>query len=253
MPHPPLIIAHRGASADAPENTMRAFELAARQGAQMIELDVRASSDGEVVVFHDPTTERWDGRATEVRLLPWSSLRHVDLRGERIPRLPEVCDWARTQGMALNVEIKVPGCEQAVARILAATQTEAQVIVSSFNAGILQTLRAIAPQVRRCILMGTRTRRLAIRAREAFPLFSLRRLDAYAWHPAYQLPLLPRITATVQRCGYRVHVWTVDDPRVLRRMIGLGVNGIITNRPAVLREILASSSGGSTTATALVE
>ncbi len=237
----PLIIAHRGASADATENTMAAFRLAHQQGAQMIELDVRASADGAIVVFHDDTTERWNGRLDRVAALPWSQLRQLPVGSEQMPLLDEVCAWAAAHQMQINIEIKAPGIERAVADIVAAAGLNDAVIVSSFYPAILQELRRVAPHLRRGALMGVRTLRPRVRAREALPLPALRTLGAYAWHPAYQLPFLPRIIRAVQRRGYRVNVWTVDDPLALRWLIALGVDGIITNRPALLRDLIAAA------------
>ena len=86
-----LVIAHRGASAYAPENTMPAFELAVRQGADMLELDVLRSADGALVVFHDDTTERWDGRRRLAAGCTLAELRQLDIGGERVATLAEVC------------------------------------------------------------------------------------------------------------------------------------------------------------------
>ncbi len=108
------IIAHRGASADAPENTMPAFKLALEQGAQMLEFDVRPTRDGAVVVFHDDTTERWNGRPDVVSRLTWDELRAVTIDGEPVALFEGVCEWAATTGMLLNVELKVRGIEASV-------------------------------------------------------------------------------------------------------------------------------------------
>ena len=231
----PLVIAHRGASALAVENTMAAFALAAQQGADMIELDVRPAADGVLVVFHDETTLRWNGAATAIAALPWATLQHLDLRGERMPLLAEVCDWAKTAAMPLNIEIKVPGIEAAV---VAAAGVAEQVIISSFYPQVLRSLSEHAPQLRRAMLMGVRTLRPRIRVREALPFLTLRHTRAHAWHPAYQLPFLPRIVRAVQRRGYEVNVWTVDEPPIIRWLIGLGVNGIISNEPSLVRELV---------------
>ncbi len=206
----------------------------------MIELDTRPSADGELVVFHDDTTERWNGQPELIGTLPWSQLAQLDLSGERIPRLREVCDWAHVTGMALNIEIKVPGIELQVAQHIAAAQLKEQVIVSSFYPQALRSLYMIDPQIKLGVLMGVRSLRPRIRAREAWPLWTLRHLHASSWHPAVQLPFLPRIIHAVQRRGYTVNVWTVDDPVLLRQLIAVGVDGIITNRPSVLHDIIES-------------
>ena len=90
-----LVIAHRGASAYAPENTIAAFELAHRQGADMIELDVQQSADGVLVVFHDDTTERWDGQKRLVTDCTLAELQALDIGGEKVITLAEACAFAR--------------------------------------------------------------------------------------------------------------------------------------------------------------
>ncbi|HSH83290.1 MAG TPA: glycerophosphodiester phosphodiesterase [Herpetosiphonaceae bacterium] len=234
----PLVIAHRGASGEAPENTMRAFELARSQGADMIELDVRVTADGRLVVFHDETTERFNGRPSAVAQLSAAELGDVRVGGEPVPHLAEACAWARDTGMRVNVELKVRGAEQALVDLLRSYDLVEQVIVSSFVPADLVALRAIAPEVQRGALMGIRSASPRVRLREAWPGPWLRRLGATAWHPACQLPLLRRIVPRVQRSGYRVYVWTVDDPDTMRQLLALRVDGIITNYPARLREII---------------
>src|SRR5213594_3795959 len=95
----PLVIAHRGASAYAPENTMPAFELAVQQGADMLELDVQRSADGVLVVFHDDTTERWDGRKRLAASCTLAELRSLDIGGAKVATLAEVCAFAHATGV----------------------------------------------------------------------------------------------------------------------------------------------------------
>jgi glycerophosphoryl diester phosphodiesterase len=234
-----LLIAHRGASAEAPENTLPAFELALEQGAQMIEFDVRPTADGQIVVFHDDTTVRWDGRDRAVAALTLDELRRLDIGGAQTPTLDEVCAWAGRTGIGLNVELKAGGIEAAVAEIIRRHGVAAQVIVSSFDFAALQAMRVAAPELKLGALMGSETLAPHVRLREAWPLPVLRRLGAQAWHPSWQLPLLDQLVPRVRRAGYAVYVWTVDDPAVMRRLLRLSVDGIMTNRPALLREILA--------------
>jgi glycerophosphoryl diester phosphodiesterase len=230
------IIAHRGASADAPENTMAAFELAHRQGAHMIEFDVRLTSDGAIVVFHDDTTARWNGRPDAVSTLTLADMQAIDLRGERAPTLEEVCAWARETGMPLNVEIKVPGIEAAVVDIIHAHGIGEQTIVSSFHMQVLDAMQSIAPKLARGVL--TDADATPSGASEDWPLSRLRGVQARAWHPSRQLPQLDILIPHVHQAGYAVNVWTVDDPAVMRRLLALDVAGIITNRPALLAEIM---------------
>ncbi len=235
----PLIIAHRGASAYAPENTMAAFELARRQATDMIELDVRLTADGRLVVFHDETTERWNGQARPVATCTLAELQALDIGGERAPALEEVLDFARVSGMRLNIELKTTGMAARCAELLSAFHLVEQVIVSSFSEAALRELRAVAPATPRGYLMGVRTIDPAVRARELWPFFALRAVEAVAWHPHYDLPQLDRLIPLVRRAGYQVNVWTVDEPERMRALAALGATGIITNRPDLARQVLS--------------
>lgn len=230
------IIAHRGASADAPENTMAAFELALRQGAQMIEFDVRPTRDDAIVVFHDDTTERWNGRAETVGALTLAELQAIDLRGERAPILDEVCAWARETGLLLNVEIKVAGIEAAVARTIHKHGIGEQVIISSFDPVALRAMREVAPELARAAL--TDSSAMPPVDDTTWPLGTLAQLGARAWHPSWRLPPLEMLIPDVRQAGYAVNVWTVDDPAIMRRLLALEVEGIMTNRPALLAEVM---------------
>lgn len=233
-----LVIAHRGASAYAPENTMRAFELAARQGADMCELDVQRTADGVLVVFHDDTTARWETQGRPVTHCTLADLQQIDIGGERVATLAEVCVFARERGMQLNVELKARGIGADVVRLLRNEQVIDQTLISSFWDEALAEIAAIDPDLPRALLMGIPTFRPDVRLRESWPFLELKRIGAVAWHPACQIPLLDHVLPIVRRAGYRVHVWTVNDPDEMRRFLRVGVDGIITDTPDVLRRIV---------------
>ncbi|HJZ45845.1 MAG TPA: glycerophosphodiester phosphodiesterase [Roseiflexaceae bacterium] len=233
-----LVIAHRGASAYAPENTLPAFELAARQGADMIELDVQRSADGELVVFHDDTTERWDGRERLARDCTLAELLALDIAGAKVATLAETCAFARERNMRMNVELKGAGFGAEVARMLRAEHVEDLVLISSFQEQALMEFAAANPTLPRAYLMGTETYNPAVRIREGWPFSALRRTSSAAWHPAYELPLLTWLIPRVRRAGFQVNVWTVDDPEWMRKLVALRVDGIITDTPDVLRALL---------------
>jgi glycerophosphoryl diester phosphodiesterase len=237
-----LVIAHRGASAYAPENTIAAFELAVRQGADMLELDVQPSSDGTLVVFHDDTTERWDGRQRRASQCTLSELRQLDIGGERVATLAEVCAFAREKQVRLNVELKGAGFSLDVAKMLRHEHIEELVLISSFVETALHEFAAASPQIPRAYLMGTDTYRPDVRFREAWPFRWLRRTGSRAWHPTDQLPLIDWLIPRVRGAGYQVNVWTVDDVAIMRRLLALGVDGIITNTPDVLQRLISTSS-----------
>ena len=232
------VIAHRGASAYAPENTLAAFELAAQQGADMIELDVQRSADGVLVIFHDDTTERWDGRARLASECTLSELLALDIGGAKVATLAETCVFAREQGMRMNVELKAAGFGAEVAHMLRAERVEELVLISSFVETALIEFAVASPALPRAYLMGTETFNLAVRAREGWPFSALQRTGSAAWHPSYELPLLTWLIPRVRKAGYQVNVWTVDDVAWMRKLVKLGVEGIITNTPDVLRDII---------------
>lgn len=229
----PLIIAHRGASTGAPENTLAAFGLAAEEGAHGVELDVRLSADGNVVVIHDATVDRTTDGTGAVAALTTGELRSLDAgMGQSIPTLDDVF---QTFGPALlyNVELKGSGLrdrglEVAVADRVAAYHLENQVVVSSFNPFALR-------RARRSLSRSTMTGRLWHRGpRWLAHAFAQTEAD----HPYYDLVDEAYMAWAGER-RYRVHVWTVDDPAEARRLASLGVHAIITNHPKAIREAIS--------------
>lgn len=229
----PLIIAHRGASAGAPENTLAAFGLAAEEGANGVELDVRLSADGNVAVIHDATVDRTTNGTGAVSHLTTEQLRSLDAgAGQSVPTLDDVF---QTFGPALlyNVEVKGGGLcdrglEGAVADCVAAYHLENHVVVSSFNPFTVR-------RARRSLSPSTLVGRLWYRG----PRWLARALvPAEADHPHHRLVDRDYVT-WARRHRYRIHVWTVDDPSEARRLASLGVHAIITNYPKQIREALS--------------
>jgi glycerophosphoryl diester phosphodiesterase len=242
MPRP-LVIAHRGASADAVENTLGAFRLAREQGADGVELDVMRSACGEVLVFHDDDLARLGGGSVRdlVRRMRWEALREIDLGGERIPLLSAVLE--ELGPLLVNVELKAEagwqarlrddGLALAVANLIARHGVQERVLVSSFDPLLLARFRAHAPRVATGLLFAADQAR-PFKEAWAAPLIKPRAL-----HPEAALVSAPRLHAWRAR-GYAVNVWTVDDAAELRALHALGVDGVITNRPAAARRILES-------------
>ncbi len=238
----PLVLAHRGASADAPENTLAAFRLALAQGADGVELDVWRCRTGEVVVHHDPDLRRTAGVPLRVRDATLDALRSADVgawrserfRGERVPLLAEVL--AAIPGAIVNVELKSAGppdlgLPAAVARAIRAAGAGDRCIVSSFQPVLLAVARVVAPELRRGVLFeGGRGWVL----RERIGRIAGR---PCAVHPPASVVDARRVRAW-SRAGLAVHVWTVDDPERVRQLAALGVSAVITNRPAAARAAL---------------
>jgi glycerophosphoryl diester phosphodiesterase len=221
-----LDIAHRGASLDAPENTLDAFALAVEQGADMIETDLHLTADRDVVLVHDP--EVGD---SEVGQLPLEEIRAalpgvvtlteaLDAVGEKIPFNLEIKrgndeDYAGLERIALE-EVKRRGLLE-------------QTLFSSFYDSVLDRLRRLDPSARIGLLIS---RRAPISIQERAD-----RIDAEAVH--LERPVVtPTLVERLQAEGYRVHVFTVDDPDDQRQLIEWGVDGIFTNAPAALRTLL---------------
>jgi glycerophosphoryl diester phosphodiesterase len=241
----PLVLGHRGASADAPENTLAAFRLALEQGADGVELDVWRCATGEVVVFHDEDAARLTGVALSVPDAPFAALRALDVgalrgdasRGQRIPRLEEVLE--ALPGAIVNVELKSRvrrpdlGVASAVAGILRRAGAGNRVLVSSFDYRLVVAFRVAAPELPVGLLVE------AERPRRVLTWLATRLVRPAAIHPERQLVTPARARAWVER-GLAVNVWTVDDPDEARRLAALGAAAIITNAPGRIRAALSA-------------
>lgn len=243
--------AHRGASADAPENTMAAFELAIDQGATMIELDVRLSLDGYPMVFHDGELERTTNGQGCIEDTPLQSLRDLDAgswfdakyAGEHIPLLRDVIEFARRRDIRIDIEMKFnrgstyPLCD-GVGSLLEKTAFFDQCIVTSFDHTALNYLRTRFPKVSVAKLYGTH----APRNRDL--------KDGVTAAAVHRMFVVPSLVKRIHRHGGQIHVWTVDDPKEMRRLISMGVDTIMSNHPAVLQRVLDETHDRATNADA---
>ena len=236
-------IAHRGASAVAPANTLAAFEKAVELGADGIEFDVHLSADGVPVVIHDfsvDSTTDGSGRVAEMTIVQLAQLdvgSYFDpaFAGERIPTLEAVLE-AMGGRLLLNIELKSTslrdkGLEQTVIAQIERHGLGTSVLFSSFNPFSLRRAKRIAPHIAVGLLYGPDLP-LPLRRAWLAPL-----VPHEARHPEHTM-VDAHYMAWARRRGYRVNTWTVDDPDEMHRLIGLGVDGIITNVPDVLRSIL---------------
>jgi glycerophosphoryl diester phosphodiesterase len=232
-----LTIAHRGASAFYPENTLRAFIAAAELGADMCEFDVRMTRDGEVVVIHDATVNRTtDGRG-RVGAMSAAAIKRLDagvrfgaeFRGERIPTLGEVAEALQGR-CGMDVELKARGLETRVCEILRGCGATQSAIISSFDWDQLKIVAAQEPGLR-LALLGEKTPAALLEAAPA--------MHAFAIAPRFDIADAA-LCAEAHRRGLAVYVWTVDDAPTMRRLAAAGVDGIMTNNPKRLREVAAS-------------
>ena len=248
----PWVLAHRGASALATENTLEAFRRAMADGADGVELDVQRCRTGEVVVFHDDDLARLAQRPERIDEMPLDGIRDVRLlRGGGIPTLAEAIDACGHVAL-VNIEIKYagafPGACHAlvagVADVVARADAGRRVIISSFSPGAVWLWRRIRPDVA-CGLLFERPqpfhRPWPLRTDMLLPL-----LHPLAVHPEQTLCTHARVAGWRAR-GYAVNVWTVDDPDRMKALAAMGVSGIITNDPAGARAALTltpRSEGG---------
>jgi glycerophosphoryl diester phosphodiesterase len=241
------VIAHRGASADAPENTLPAFELAVQQGADAFELDVRLTRDGAAVVIHDDTLDRTTDLTGPVRARTLAELRGADAgrwftpdRGRTFPfrdtdvRIPTLAEVLWTfPAMPVMIEVKEPEVQDAVRRALIENGAAERCVVASEHVAALEVFRqepfacgaagAEISALYRSVLLRRSMRECR------YQLLSV----PLRWHG---LPVPTRgFVQAARKLGCPVHVWTVNDPATARRLWARGVAGIVTNVPEVIR------------------
>ncbi len=249
----PLNIAHRGASKLAPENTLAAFQKALEMGADGVELDVRLSADGAPVVIHDATVDATTDGTGRVDQKTLAELKELDAAAafkrtrsgimdsspSRIPTLAEVLKVLGGR-LLLNIELKGirlfdDRLERAVVDQIKHRGLDEQVLLSSFNPLALRRIQEIAPGIPTGLLYSRPT---WASLQLANLLISRPTTALHPHHAVVYQPLVQRVHARDQR----VHVWTVDDPTIMRRLISWGVDGIITNTPGKLAEVLKAAS-----------
>lgn len=231
-----IVIAHRGASAYAPENTLKAFDLAADMGAEMCELDVGLTADGKLAVFHDDTTGRWESQDRPINQLTMAQMQQLDIRGERVPELAAVLDLARARGMQLNVELKHAGMAPQVLAAINDARMHDAVIISSFYPQALVEMRHADPSIQMGLLMYNRGWEPEVYTDANRMRTTLAQFACQAWHPYFNLDQIDAVAPLVQS-DYAVNVWTVNDETDMRRYLDLKVHGIITDKPDVLRRM----------------
>ena len=234
-----LVIAHRGASGHAPENTLPAYELALAQGADMIEIDLHRTRDGAIVITHDENLAGLGGRG-EIEDASLAEVRALDAGGgERVPVLAEVLDRFGAR-IPLNLELKhgpratYPGLPRETLREVEARGLLEVTLFSSFSDVVLVELRRLSPRARiGCLVSPREPSRWLERARA---------VGACAVHLWSGLAT-PEAVDIAHAAGLAVNVYTVDRPDEMRALIARGVDGIFTNVPDRLRTLLCDGAG----------
>ncbi len=239
----PLLLAHRGASAYAPENTLAAFELALQQGAHGVELDAKLSADNQIVVMHDFRVDRTTDGSGRVNELPLAALRELDAgvrsietyHGEKIPTLAETLEVLGDQAI-VNIELTNytsprDGLPDLAAQLVKQMNKQSNVLFSSFFPGNLYRIRRVLPSARVAILAYQGALGWLGRG------WIGRRTAPEIVHP-YRKDIHPDYIRSEHRRGRRVHAWTVDAPNEARVFLAMGGDGLISDDPPAMLKVM---------------
>ncbi len=225
--------AHRGASGYAPENTLAAFKMAIEMGCDGIECDIRESQEGELIVFHDSGIRRLTGRRGQIDQLPLSKIKTLAVQGpgafsgERIPSLAETLPLLPAP-IRINLEIKAASAQKMV-EFVRANYISNRVVLSAFNHPVLFEIRALDPNISLGYLVD----------RE--PWDEVFREASILWAVSLNVPVHRVSHPVIRRAhnnGFELHVYTVNDPSEMTRLIQMGVDGLFTNYPDRLADLL---------------
>ncbi len=237
LDHPgPLAFAHRGGAGDWPENTMPAFENAVALGYRYLETDVHTTADGVLVAFHDDHLDRVTDRSGLIGALPWVEVRRARVGGEPIPLLEDLLGtWPEVR---VNIDAKHDAAVDPLVAVIERTGAHDRVCVAAFSDARLTRFRRL---VGNRVCTATGPREIARVRIAAYGVPTGRTGAACAQVPIRHGRVVlvdRRFLAAAHRRGLPVHVWTIDDPVEMERLLDLGVDGIMTDRPAVLRDVL---------------
>lgn len=237
-----IVVGHRGAMGHAPENTMVSFETAVKLGADMIELDIHRSRDGDLIVMHDEDVARTTDGHGHVKDLATAEIKRLDagskfdrrFRGERVPMLGEVLDWAKNR-IPLCIEIKgdprpPEGIEAQVIQTIQANRMLDQTMLVSFHHSSLKRAKELQPQIATGIIVA---------AQLVDPVGATRAALADSIRPAWSYWTRELVDA-VHAAGIEASTWTVNTEEELDYVVPLGVDSIASNYPDRVRAYLAS-------------
>lgn len=234
----PIAFAHRGGTSAAPENTLRAFEHAINLGYRYVETDVHASADGKLLAFHDNNLLRTCGENIDIATTGWSTLSSARIDGtDPIPLLEDLLgSWPDVR---INIDCKADTALQPLLDTLRRTNSLDRVCIGSFSDKRLARIRAeLGPDV--CTSMGPgEVARLVLRSHTRLPIpVSQHALCAQVPVKQGPIPVVTRATiATARSLGIHVHVWTIDDPIEIGRLLDMGVDGVMTDDTVALKSV----------------
>ncbi|MEU2441210.1 glycerophosphodiester phosphodiesterase [Streptomyces rubradiris] len=239
LDHPgPIAFAHRGGAADGLENTVAQFRRAVELGYRYIETDVHATADGRLVAFHDATLDRVTDGAGRIADLPWAEVRHARVAGrEPVPLFEELLEaFPRVRW---NIDVKAEPALRPLLELIERADAWGRVCVGSFSeARVLRAQRLAGPRL--ATSLGTRGV-LGLRLRSWALPAAVRRSAVAAQVPEVQsgVPVADhRFIRAAHARGLQVHVWTVNEPERMHRLLDLGVDGIMTDHIGTLREVM---------------
>ncbi len=241
----PLIVAHRGASFDAPENTLPAFELAWKRGADAVEGDFLLSKDGHIVCVHDKKTKKVADQNLEVVTSTLKELQALDVgsskdekfRGTRIPTLPEVFATV-PKGKKIFVEVKCGPeiVEPLIKEIDRSGLTHDQVVLICFNGEVIRKFKKVKPKHKAYWLCSFREKKGVLTPDLKTIMDTLNSTGADGLDSHFSIP--EEFSQEVLDAGYEWHTWTVNDPGMAKQLVQRGVHSITTDRPGFLRDSL---------------
>jgi len=239
----PIAFAHQGGADEFPENTLEAFQSSAALGYHYMETDVHVTSDGVVVIMHDDTLDRTTDRAGTIERLPWNVVKEARVGGtEPVPRLDEVLE--AMPGTRFNIEPKIDAAVEPLIEVIRKAGAIERVCIGSFkDHRVAAARRALGPKL--CTAPGTIT---TARIRFGSWLPGVGRYLARTRAGCLQIPVtygpVPLVDRTgvgfAHGIGLAVQVWTINDAPEMTRLLDLGVDGIMTDRPSVLKDVLVS-------------
>jgi glycerophosphoryl diester phosphodiesterase len=239
----PIAFAHQGGADEFPENTLKAFQCSAALGYRYMETDVHVTSDGVVVVMHDDTLDRTTDRVGTIERLPWNVVKEARVDGtEPVPRLDEVLE--AMPDTRFNIEPKIDAAVEPLVDVIRRTGALDRVCVGSFKDHRVATARrALGPKL--CTAAGTVT---TARLRIGSWLPGIGRFVGRTSAGCLQIPVrygpVPlvdhRMVGFAHDLDIAVHVWTINDAAEMTPLLDVGVDGIMTDRPSVLKDVLVN-------------
>ncbi|MFL0195716.1 glycerophosphodiester phosphodiesterase [Clostridium sp. WILCCON 0269] len=230
-----LNIAHRGFSGCFPENTMMAFEKAVEAGADGIETDLHMTKDGVIAICHDETVDRTTDGTGFIKDHTYAEIRKFNAgKGEKIPSIDEVLNYIKDKNLLLNLELKndiieYNNLEKNTVDKIYEYKLEKNVIISSFNYSSIQKVKQYDSNISTGLLYDYHIYK---------PWKYAKKIGTNALHPFFLLVMNKKIVSDIKKNNIRINTYTVNEERYMKRLINLGVDGIITNYPNVLQRLI---------------